>query len=52
MHTITSDLHLQDTQAHTISDTDKLVLGIITKVGLIVSIIALGITLLTFILFK
>lgn len=43
---------LIDPNANTISDTDKLVLGIVTKVGLIISIIGLGITILTFLVFK
>ena len=43
---------LQDLEAHTISDTDKLVLGIITKVGWAISIVGLGLTILTFVLFK
>ncbi|KAL4217408.1 hypothetical protein ACF0H5_023858 [Mactra antiquata] len=43
---------LIDLEAGSISDTDKLVLGIITKIGLILSIIGLGITILTFLIFK
>ncbi|XP_060578573.1 adhesion G-protein coupled receptor G2-like, partial [Ruditapes philippinarum] len=43
---------LIDLEAVDISDTDKLVLGIITKIGLIISIIGLGITILTFLMFK
>lgn len=43
---------LIDQRANQISATDKLVLGIITKVGLIISEIALGITILTFLVFK
>ncbi|XP_053386553.1 uncharacterized protein LOC123538400 [Mercenaria mercenaria] len=43
---------LIDLQAGSISDTDKLVLDIITKVGLCISIVGLGITILTFLIFK